>query len=214
MPRLDLQVPFTEKDAARQLGARWDPRQKVWYVPDGVDPAPLRQWVPVAEQPNIRSASYYLATTSRQCWRCRAQTGVCAIMLPAGHETLYVGDDPADDCWEVSDEPTLLSYLGDLTSAVSTHLRALAPHYRVDYSHTTQSFYWMNHCQHCAAKLGDFDTNNEFGVAFGPANATQAASISLREIFEPFAASCGSYTCGVEHFEYMSFQAASGLSGQ
>jgi hypothetical protein len=210
VPRLDLQVPFTDKDAARQLGARWDPRQKIWYVPDGIDPAPLRQWLPHAEPPNVRSASYLLATAVRQCWRCRAQTGVCAIMLPAGHETLYVEDDPADDYWELSDEPTLLSYIRDLAPAASIQLQALAPHYRVDYSQTTQSFYWMNHCEHCAAKLGDFDTNNEFGVAFDPANAVQAASISIREIFEPFTASCGCYTYGIEQFQNMSRHAAAG----
>ena len=33
MSRIDLQVPFCEKDEARRLGARWDPAQKVWYVP-------------------------------------------------------------------------------------------------------------------------------------------------------------------------------------
>ena len=93
-----------------QLGARWDPRQKVWYVPDGVDPAPLRRWLPLAQRPTIRSASYFLATTVRQCWRCCAQTHVWAIMLPAGHEVLYVEDDPTGDHWELIDEPTLLSY--------------------------------------------------------------------------------------------------------
>ena len=210
MPRLDLQVPIAEKDEARQLGARWDPREKVWYVPDGVDPAPLRKWVPLAEQPTIRSASYFLATTIRQCWRCCAQTHVWAIMLPAGHEVLCVDDDPADDHWEVIDEPTLLSYIGGLADPVSVHLHALAPHYRVDYSQTTRSFYWMNHCEHCAAKLGDFDTNNEFGVGFDPASAAQAASIRLREILEPFAASCGCYTCGVELFQHMNLYSASG----
>jgi hypothetical protein len=191
MARLDLRVPFAEKDEARWLGARWDPQQKVWYVPDGVDPTRLRKWVPLPVQPNIRSASYFIATTVRQCWRCCAQTRVWGIMLPAGHEVLHVDDDPADDHWELMDEPTLLSYIGDLPDRVSAHLRDQAPQYRVDYSQTTQSFYCMNHCEHCAAKLGDFDTNNEFGVGFDPASAAQAATIRLREMFETFAASCG-----------------------
>ena len=61
MARLDLRVPFAEKDEARRLGARWDPQQKVWYVPDGVDPTPLRKWEPLPVQPNIRAASYFVA---------------------------------------------------------------------------------------------------------------------------------------------------------
>lgn len=43
MPRIDLQVPITEKDAAKHLGARWDPQNKTWYVPDGLDATPLQK---------------------------------------------------------------------------------------------------------------------------------------------------------------------------
>lgn len=44
MARVDLKVPFAEKDEAKSLGARWDPQAKVWYVPEGNETAPtLRQ---------------------------------------------------------------------------------------------------------------------------------------------------------------------------
>lgn len=36
MPRIDLTVPFAEKDEAKRLGARWDGERKLWYVPDVV----------------------------------------------------------------------------------------------------------------------------------------------------------------------------------
>jgi hypothetical protein len=39
-----LKVPYAEKDEAKQLGARWDPKRKKWYVPQGVDPAPFARW--------------------------------------------------------------------------------------------------------------------------------------------------------------------------
>lgn len=40
-----LNVPYAEKDEAKQLGARWDPKRKKWYVPNGVDPAPFGRWL-------------------------------------------------------------------------------------------------------------------------------------------------------------------------
>lgn len=40
-----LKVPFAEKEAAKALGARWDPKRKKWYVPQGVDAAPFSQWL-------------------------------------------------------------------------------------------------------------------------------------------------------------------------
>lgn len=39
-----LNVPFAEKDEAKQLGARWDAKRRTWYVPAGVDAAPFSRW--------------------------------------------------------------------------------------------------------------------------------------------------------------------------
>jgi exodeoxyribonuclease VII large subunit len=41
-----LHVKFKHKDKVKNLGARWDPARKAWYVPDGVDLTPFLQWVP------------------------------------------------------------------------------------------------------------------------------------------------------------------------
>lgn len=39
-----LNVPFAEKDEAKQLGARWDAAKKKWYVPQGVDLEGFSRW--------------------------------------------------------------------------------------------------------------------------------------------------------------------------
>lgn len=47
--RINLKVPFSQKDAAKELGARWDATRKIWYV---VDPECLEvfsDWMPQAE---------------------------------------------------------------------------------------------------------------------------------------------------------------------
>ena len=41
-----LEVQFKEKDQAKALGARWDGPAKKWYVPDGLDLAPFKAWLP------------------------------------------------------------------------------------------------------------------------------------------------------------------------
>lgn len=44
-PRVYLAVPFEQKDQAKALGARWDRQEQSWYVPAGVEAAPLlAQW--------------------------------------------------------------------------------------------------------------------------------------------------------------------------
>ncbi len=106
------------------------------------------------------ASSYFLATTTRGCWRCEAATRVFGFVLPPGHGVWYVDDDPADDCWEVAEEPTVLSYVTAVADPVAARLRSAAPHYRLDFSQTLQRFYWMNHCERCGAKLGDEYTFN------------------------------------------------------
>ncbi len=42
-----LEVPFAEKEQAKALGARWNPAEKKWYIPDEleVDQTQFAQWI-------------------------------------------------------------------------------------------------------------------------------------------------------------------------
>jgi hypothetical protein len=44
-PMVFLNVPYAEKDAAKTLGARWNPTKRRWYVPDGVATEPFAKWI-------------------------------------------------------------------------------------------------------------------------------------------------------------------------
>lgn len=54
--RFDLKVPFAEKDAAKQLGARWDAASKVWYVIGKDDMSPFAKWSPSPRDSSTPSA--------------------------------------------------------------------------------------------------------------------------------------------------------------
>lgn len=43
--RVNLNVPFREKDAAKRLGARWDYVKGVWYVENADDLFPFLRWI-------------------------------------------------------------------------------------------------------------------------------------------------------------------------
>ena len=43
--RIDLQVPYPEKDTAKALGARWDAAKRIWYVKDVSDMTPFSRWI-------------------------------------------------------------------------------------------------------------------------------------------------------------------------
>jgi hypothetical protein len=48
--RTYIEVPFKDKDAAKNKGARFDMAAKKWFVPDGIDLAEFKQWLPVQLQ--------------------------------------------------------------------------------------------------------------------------------------------------------------------
>ena len=46
MPITYLRVEFSQKEAVKALGARWDTNERKWFVPEGRDLAPFRAWLP------------------------------------------------------------------------------------------------------------------------------------------------------------------------
>ena len=153
--------------------------------------------------PGIRSDYYYIAAASRICWRCEKDSGVHGFILPAGFESLSVADEPQDDEWTRIDAPSLICYIDYLLPSAASQMMTHSSHYRLTYSNTTESLYWMNLCEHCDSKLGDHETFCELGQGFEPVSAQQAARIRLTQIDEPFAASVGTYSIGVEFFSHM-----------
>lgn len=85
-----LNVPFAEKDAAKALGARWDPAHKKWYISPTLALAPFAAWLEDAAP----SAASKPAVKSNK-------SGVQAgrVVTPAAdlHFVAYNGDAPPWD---------------------------------------------------------------------------------------------------------------------
>ena len=61
--KIYLRVPFSEKEDAKRLGARWDGSRKLWYIPEGMSRDLFGQW-PDADVPS-QPVSETSATPSR-----------------------------------------------------------------------------------------------------------------------------------------------------
>lgn len=44
--RINLTVPFKDKDQVRRLGARWDLARRTWYVENVENLEPFLPWIP------------------------------------------------------------------------------------------------------------------------------------------------------------------------
>ena len=188
MSRIELRVSFSEKDEAKRLGARWDPTHKVWFVSKQSDLVQFRRWFPPPPDCDIRARSFGVAESSKPCWKCARTTRVYAIALPQSHSTreiIEIGEEDVE-FWMVQDDPSFVSYLNAVIEPQAAMLREHAPLYFLDFSKTTGSSYWMNHCEHCGMKQGDFEIHSEPAGAFFPMDERAAAKIVYHDATGPF----------------------------
>lgn len=103
-----LKVPYTEKDQAKALGAKWSVAEKVWFVPDGIDLAPFQKWLP-RPAPLVSTASVRPTPVSERepgwltlarclgrgplvllhantCWRCHKEGFAVVLAFPLADE--------------------------------------------------------------------------------------------------------------------------------
>ena len=64
MAKTYLTVSFNEKNAAKALGARWDPDQRQWYVPEGRELAPFSSWLPEGSSNAVAAVTADLTSLS------------------------------------------------------------------------------------------------------------------------------------------------------
>lgn len=189
MARIELNVPFGEKDEAKALGARWDAHQRRWYVPDGVDPTPLSKWTARttdAIAPNVRSKRFGIALSGTHCWKCHVQVSVACLVVGPYHQERE-GDREED--WEAMDYASALSNVTYISPAALSFIQVAAPWFRKTYSRTVGGEYWGNVCVNCGALQGDFHLHNEPGGAFFPVDAAARARIDVQWVAAPLYAS-------------------------
>jgi Domain of unknown function (DUF5710) len=198
--RTDLVVPFGEKDDAKRLGARWDVDKRVWYCPAGVDLAKFEKWLPKKIETTFRASSYCLAESATGCWKCGNATRVYSIMVPAGSH-MNVSD--GDDGWLELDQGVFVFYVSVLPDDAARQMRSITSNYRLNFSNTTNSTYWMNHCEGCGMKQGDHHLFAEPDGAFLPSTPEAASNITLFPIAQPFESDGTGYISSEDLTKYM-----------
>ena len=59
-----IDVPYEEKDAAKALGARWDPALRTCYVPQGRNMVPFCRWLPAHLNESCPATTYLPAISA------------------------------------------------------------------------------------------------------------------------------------------------------
>lgn len=194
MPRVDLKVRYEEREQVKRLGARWDAANKVWYVPDDVNPAPFAEWFAMREElANVRAPDYFIMRAEEHCWKCTARTPVLGFALPERFEE-WTEAEEADGrlmTWLCQDTMGVPAYIEYLHPDIAARAQRLNSTYRRDFSATTEASYWINHCVRCNAKRGDFYLYSEPDGVFSFMSPDAPAEVTFLKINEPFLARAG-----------------------
>lgn len=129
---------------------------------------------------SMTCAAVYLLQGDSECWVCKKQTRMFALMaLPPLQCHGYDIDSVDKDG----------SMLNALEALPETLVRAIAPTVgrglRVDHSGTRDESYWMNHCEHCDAKQGDHFVHGPNGP-FWPNDDEDKQAVQASRIDGPF----------------------------
>lgn len=97
--RINLTVPYAEKDAAKAAGARWDKAAKTWYAPPGADLAALNRWTSPASARAELDSDRAVAAREEFGDALRAAglllgKGELPVMDGQWHRVLVDGDNP------------------------------------------------------------------------------------------------------------------------
>ncbi len=175
-----LEVPFSEKDEAKNLGARWDAQERKWYVPEHLHADAFSRWLTHAEESSqILVAPIWLMRSEENCWKCGHLSAVFCIASQ--------GVVDIEDGGPYRVENSGVIFISDLESIdvrIEPLLKTHATRYRPDFSKTQGMRLWMNHCEKCGIKMGDFFMHQEPGGAFFPTTPSEEARLSPTLLFE------------------------------
>ncbi|MGY3231843.1 hypothetical protein ACVWWJ_003327 [Luteibacter sp. HA06] len=139
----------------------------------------------------IAAATAWVLAATTDCYQCQSKTKVFTILLSGpfalrGEPNLVVA--------AVDDAVLTLTTAAPLPREVLTVIGKLSQdRYRLDHSQTAGCSYWMNHCEACDAKLGDYYLERP-GEAFFPMDDEGFAQLQATCIRGPL--EFGEPSCG------------------
>lgn len=137
-----LNVPFPEKDKAKERGARWNPKLKSWYIDDTGKLNAVSKWLGGC---NIVCETLYLLKKWQICWRCEKSVPVYMLATDKSYAK--------EEDFRCNQNLQLLTYVMEMPAPLSEYLKE--KRYYPAYSKTINDTYYINHCRVCKAIQGD-----------------------------------------------------------
>lgn len=170
-----LNVPYTEKDEAKALGAKWNPSEKSWVAP-GSTYNEYKKYSRWFDGSIIVQNELYLIDAARICWKCGKTTKVVCFALK---NYVDINSQYLDYHY------FLTSMITKMPGEVFNHIQG---HYnfKEKYSNTIKGKCWANCCSHCDSLQGNNYLFYELDSPFYADAPEKARQLTMYRISLPF----------------------------
>ncbi len=178
MPLL-LNVPYSEKDEAKILGAKWNPDLKKWYVTDKKEYHKLSRWFINKNADLIICDHLYIVIGEQCCFKCKKPTLVVSLASDS-----YIMIE--DESFELIEEN--INFIKDIGNIPESLQKYLNDNYKFydGYSKTTRTNYFGNHCDNCEVLQGNYFLYSEPDSPFFVDSIGKAEKLKVYRINLPF----------------------------
>jgi hypothetical protein len=151
---LSLNIPFFQRNEARQKGVQWDALNKTWYVPDEFNEALLRfeKWFAVEKPDLIIPGGPILISAPTNCPHCNRRT----VVFGLGTAGAYTNQSlPSSKEWVYDFEWGHIFGIREMDKGIQRVLKSECPNFYKDKSYLYGGKFWINHCDHCGRQISD-----------------------------------------------------------
>lgn len=166
-------------------GAHYDADSNVWYVEEHELTEALGGYAYDMDSFNIMAPYYLVVSTKMTCWNCHLPTSIIAVMF-----TRYLRKCQDGKGWESVKRNSFVFHINELPEAIKKNIKA--KNYYVDKSKTTGLRYWMNHCETCGERLGDYELFCMADDAFRQMTIEKLLHSHVRKVNKLFVSMAGS----------------------
>ena len=178
-----LNIPYVQKNLAKENGAKWNPERRQWYTDERKKYVKLQKWI-LSGKPYacVVCNHFYIVEGKRICFKCGCITKVIAFGIDKFLELYEPDEDGRYFTWHNENEGVhIVCEINNLSESFKRYLRDNYSYYD-SYSKFADVSYMSNHCQACGVKQGDYYLFDEPDSPFLVATKEDAENLKLIEI--------------------------------
>ena len=181
---IPLDIPTESITDVACQGAHFDDISGIWYTEPRERNEALRGYAYDVDTFNV-AAPYYLVITSKMhCWSCHQPTRIHGLMF-----TRFIKQNQDGKGWLSVRRNTFLFHINSLPDEIKKNIKA--SNYYLDKSKTTGLRYWMNHCEICGERLGDYELFCLEDEAFHQMTVEKILRANVRKVNKLFVSTAG-----------------------